>query len=157
MPCKFHANITLEEFISCPGNLAHNRQTRLLANLSILNCTEKKPTLTMKENMLSSAKTNLARLPMFGLTEYLFATQFIFEWTFNLDFIKNITSSITKSNIPQKKIKLVQNTNKYDMDLYKFASKLFFKRLEYIVSKQKKQNRLIPIEISNAMKSNLEH
>lgn len=106
----------------------------------------------MKHQMLYSAKVNLARLPMFGLAEYLFATQYIFEWTFNLHFIKNIKSRIRHSNTPKKIIKMVQNVNKYDMELYNFASKLFFKRLKYIVSKHYKQNKSIPIEISNAIK-----
>jgi len=31
-------NVTLNEFIDCPQNLARNRQTRMLANLSLVNC-----------------------------------------------------------------------------------------------------------------------
>ena len=33
-------DVTLEEFTSCPHNLAFNRQTRMLADLDLVNCYE---------------------------------------------------------------------------------------------------------------------
>ena len=106
---------------------------------------------------MSSAKYNLARLPMFGLAEYLFATQFTFEWTFGLYFIKNITTKKVHIETSKQIIKLVKYINKYDYDLYKFAFKLFFKRLEYIVSSYKELNKPVPVKISNSLKYASQH
>ena len=107
----------------------------------------------MKEKMLSSAKLNLARLPMFGIAEYLLATQFTFEWTFGLHFKKNITSKKRHNKTSIRIINLVKNINKYDIDLYKFALKLFFKRLKYIVIRCKEQNKKILFDIIDEVKS----
>ena len=151
--CKFHQNTTIEEFTSCAGNLAHNRQTRLLANLNVANCNKNKPTDTMKHKLLASAKLNLAMLPMFGLAEYLYATQYIFEWTFDLQFKKNIPAKRKYSNIPLQTITLIKGKNEYDLDLYKFALELFFLRLQYIVDTQQNENKTIPLVIEKLLKT----
>lgn len=57
--------------MACPYNLASNRQTRMLADLSIVGCYNS--TLSSLERdrlMLASAKHNLQFMPFFMLTEY---------------------------------------------------------------------------------------
>lgn len=64
--------VTLAEFTSCQSNLAANRQTRMLADLSLVGCynATMNPTPQSNEIMLASAKRNLAAMAFFGLTEY---------------------------------------------------------------------------------------
>ncbi|CAB3400572.1 unnamed protein product [Caenorhabditis bovis] len=78
--------VTLEEFISCPYNLAFNRQTRMLANLTLVNCYEhlKSPSYEQDRIMLTSAKENLRNMAFFGLKERMDDSQFLFENTFGM-------------------------------------------------------------------------
>lgn len=64
--------VTLADFMSCPSNLAANRQTRMLADLSLVGCYNYTTKSTAQSNaiMLESAKRNLAAMAFFGLTEY---------------------------------------------------------------------------------------
>lgn len=64
--------VNLEEFTNCDSNLATNRQTRMLSDLSLIGCYNKS-TMTAHDRdrlMLASAKRNLATMSYFGLTEY---------------------------------------------------------------------------------------
>ncbi|EFO82261.1 CRE-HST-6 protein [Caenorhabditis remanei] len=56
--------VSLEEFISCPYNLAFNRQTRMLSNLSLVGCYEhlRKPSYEQDKIMMESAKQNLRQV-----------------------------------------------------------------------------------------------
>ena len=107
----------------------------------------------MKQKLLASAKLNLAMLPMFGLAEYLYATQYVFEWTFDLQFKKEIPAKMKNGKISPKKIALIKRKNDYDLELYQFALKLFFLRLHYIVDIQKKENKTIPPVIENLLRN----
>ena len=124
-------DVALDDFADCESNLgknackfyfmwkwinlnvitAANRQTRMLADLALVNCYNKTG-MSQKERdriMLSSAKRNLAgmhtlifcpsifhdlnflffsstAMSFFGLTEYQKISQYIFEETFNLRF-----------------------------------------------------------------------
>lgn len=82
--------VELEEFMNCPYNLAHNRQTRMLADLTLAGCyTGYNSTADQLERdriLLQSAKQNLASMAYFGLTEQQAISQYIFEQTFRLDF-----------------------------------------------------------------------
>ena len=71
--------VTLDEFTSCPHNLANNRQTRMLANLSKIHCYNKTAMSEAQRNalMLESAKENLRNMAFFGITEYQRETQVI--------------------------------------------------------------------------------
>ncbi|XP_046743444.1 heparan-sulfate 6-O-sulfotransferase 1 isoform X2 [Diprion similis] len=63
--------VTLEEFMQCPHNLASNRQTRMLADLSIVGCYNSTLNRTERDRlMLESAQRNLLSMPFFMLTEY---------------------------------------------------------------------------------------
>lgn len=57
--------------MACSYNLANNRQTRMLADLSIVGCYNSTLSNTDRERlMLASAKHNLQFMPFFMLTEY---------------------------------------------------------------------------------------
>lgn len=59
------------QFMMCPYNLANNRQTRMLADLSIVGCYNSTLSSTDRDRlMLASAKHNLQFMPFFMLTEY---------------------------------------------------------------------------------------
>lgn len=79
--------------MNCPYNLAHNRQTRMLADLTLAGCyTGYNSTVDQLERdriLLQSAKQNLASMTYFGLTEQQSASQYIFEQTFQLDFVNS--------------------------------------------------------------------
>ena len=65
-------NVTLPEFLSCPSNLAINRQTRMLANLTKVDCYDTSRMTPESRNaiMLQSAKDNLRSFAFFGLVEF---------------------------------------------------------------------------------------
>ena len=68
-PGQSGQNVTLDEFIACPSNLASNRQTRMLANLSLVNCYEPvtgAERVKRERIMLRSAKDNLRQMAFFG-------------------------------------------------------------------------------------------
>jgi len=89
--------------MECPYNLARNRQTRMLADLSIVGCYNSSLSKTDRDRlMLASAKHNLQFMPFFMLTEYQkvcsmfkYFTQFIF-----------IVIIIVTKNIPHKSWKM---------------------------------------------------
>lgn len=64
--------VSFDEFSSCDSNLATNRQTRMMSDLSLIGCYNKSSMPGHERNriMLASAKRNLAALSYFGLTEY---------------------------------------------------------------------------------------
>jgi heparan sulfate 6-O-sulfotransferase HS6ST1 len=103
--------VKLDKFVDCESNLATNRQTRMLADLALVNCYNKTSMPSEERNrmLLTSAKRNLAgkkelknqriefqifllltfsniAMSFFGLTEYQKISQYIFEETFNLRF-----------------------------------------------------------------------
>ena len=55
-------DVTLDEFADCESNLASNRQTRMMADLALVNCYNKSSMPLQERNklMLASAKRNLA-------------------------------------------------------------------------------------------------
>lgn len=55
-------DVTLDEFAECDSNLAANRQTRMMADLALVNCYNKSSMPPHERNklMLASAKRNLA-------------------------------------------------------------------------------------------------
>jgi hypothetical protein len=133
-------NITLEEFIACKNNTGNNRQTRWLAdyyhngefNCQIFNHENKKL-------LLQNAKNVLVNLAYLGLTEYEHLSDMLFEKTFNNIFMykdkANRTQKAYASTILEKLndtvIEQIRKLNDLDLELYKFAKKIFFERLEY--------------------------
>ena len=131
----------IEEFMDCSSNLAINRQTRMLANLELVNCYNTTSMERGERNriMLQSAKENLLQMAFFGLTEMQAESQYIFEQTFNLKFKYNFTqkqSSFAKTllndTISDSVVQTIEELNHLDMELYNFAKKVFLQRFEEI-------------------------
>ncbi|KAM6924150.1 heparan-sulfate 6-O-sulfotransferase 2 [Xenentodon cancila] len=127
---------SMQEFMDCPYNLANNRQTRMLADLSLVGCYN---VSAMSEEerwavLLDSAKRNLRGMAFFGLTEYQRKTQYLFERTFNLEFISPFTqlngtraSSVEVAPETQHRIRQL---NRWDVELYEYARDLFLQRFQ---------------------------
>ena len=137
-------NITFDYFMECPGNLASNRQTRMLANRTALQCNNVNSSSTfetMQRRMLQSAKQNLAQLYYFGLTEHQKENQILFENTFGLKFRKpglvqlNSKAQSLKYDIKKRQLEQLKKLNSLDIELYDFGKKIFFSRLKAIRSK----------------------
>lgn len=128
--------VRLDEFLKCPFNLANNRQTRMLANLSKVNCYNSTGMSEEERNamMLESAKENLRNLSFFGLTEYQVETQKLFEHVFHIQFIKdfsqlNETHSM-KTKPSSEQWKKIIELNTLDIALYQYAKDLFLQRVK---------------------------
>ncbi|XP_071111765.1 heparan-sulfate 6-O-sulfotransferase 3-B-like [Haliotis cracherodii] len=148
-PC-FHKDwrhVTLHDFMGCSSNLGINRQTRMLANLSIVGCYNTSTSgLTYDERhylMLASAKENLRNMAFFGLTGHQNLSQILFEKTFNLNFItkfedtppsKTWSGRVNLSNVQRDKI---LHLNRFDVMLYQYARDLFFQRLQMLAERRK--------------------
>ena len=128
--------------------MGNNRQTRLLADLRNLNCTTETPNVSVKKRMLESAKINLAKMHMFGLNEYFYSSQYLFSWTFGFNFKDDIehrnSTHVSRDVISEAEIKNITTANRYDMQLYQFAKKLFFTRLHHAVDYDKKYGKIVP-------------
>lgn len=123
--------------MACPYNLASNRQTRMLADLSIVGCYNS--TLSNLERdrlMLASAKHNLQFMPFFMLTEYQKVGQYSFEETFGMRFAvafeqHNATlSAATMATLSPEQLDAVRKLNRLDLELYEFAKNLAFQRFK---------------------------
>ncbi|KAL8598860.1 hypothetical protein ACOMHN_015439 [Nucella lapillus] len=128
--------VTLDDFMSCKHNLAINRQTRMLANLSQINCYSAwaDSNAARQRLMLDSAKHNLLNLAFLGLVEFQTYTQFLFEHTLNVNFIhdfeqENHTHSHAQSLTPRE-LKRIADLNHLDVELYQFAKDLFLQRVK---------------------------
>lgn len=144
-PCFTRDNlsdVTFEEFIGCPWNLAFNRQTRMLADLRKVNCYNTSGMSPSKRAklMLRSAMRNLQEMAFFGLTEYQEESQYLFEKTFGLKFMTpftQLTDDETRAGILLPKmngssaLSQIKTLNSLDIELYAFAKNLFFKRLTH--------------------------
>ena len=132
--------VSLEEFMACKSNLAINRQTRMLADLNLVDCynTSSMPLAKREAIMVASAKTNLERMAYFGLTEEQRISQYLFEETFNLRFKQNfeqLTSEDTHSGTAQEKLDpslllKISQMNHLDTELHRFATKLLLQRFK---------------------------
>ena len=127
----------------------------MLADLTKFNCPKNGPPAAMKQEILKSAKLNLAKLPMFGLNEHLYASQYLLSWALNLKFKKFMPSRnsthVWISDIEESDLEAVKEVNRFDTELYKFAEKLFLKWLNYVVSYDRKRGYKIPVEVEQSL------
>ncbi|CAH1245541.1 HS6ST1 [Branchiostoma lanceolatum] len=139
LPSCFDDNwvgVGLDEFTDCPWNLANNRQTRMLADLSLVGCYNTSRVSQEQRNriLLGSAKTNLRRMAFFGLTEFQKKSQYMFERTFKLKFIEPFEqvngTTAGRTPISEDKKRKVVELNALDIELYDYAKDLFLQRLE---------------------------
>uniref|UniRef100_A0A1I8BM28 Heparan-sulfate 6-O-sulfotransferase n=1 Tax=Meloidogyne hapla TaxID=6305 RepID=A0A1I8BM28_MELHA len=132
-------DIELDEFLNCPNNLAFNRQTRMLADLTLIGCDNlvfsDTPTSHFGRLMLESAKKNLQnKFAFFGIKERMNESQILFENIFNIKFSDSLSNwNISKSSdifVRADQIAQVNQKNQLDLELYSFANKLFNQRIE---------------------------
>ncbi|VDP69859.1 unnamed protein product [Schistosoma mattheei] len=166
-PCYFNeeivenipSNVSIKSVIDCPYNLASNRQTRMLANLSILGCYKHLTKWSQPLNatvlthiprvslaLLNSAKHNLVSIiSCYGLSEYLIYSQYILQKCLHITFKRSFIefnkisfmkqrllfthATIIRSNLNQSTLREIQNVNRLDIFLYSFAKQLFVYRL----------------------------
>ncbi|KAF3838550.1 hypothetical protein F7725_010318 [Dissostichus mawsoni] len=138
---------SLQEFMDCPYNLANNRQTRMLADLSLVGCYN---VSTMSDDerwalLLESAKRNLRGMAFFGLTEYQRKTQYLFERTFNLEFIAPFTqlngTRASSVDVPSEAQHKILQLNRWDVELYEYARDLFLQRFQVARQQERRQAR----------------
>lgn len=130
------ANVTLDDFMACPYNLASNRQTRMLADLSKVGCYNNSVFADRSQRerrMLSSAIDNLKELAFFGLVERQAETQRLFERTFDVrstdKLVQSNTTHAEEANYTDVQLQQIKQLNKLDIVLYRFAQRLFESRL----------------------------
>ncbi|ELK36950.1 Peroxisomal acyl-coenzyme A oxidase 1 [Myotis davidii] len=125
---------TLQEFMDCPYNLANNRQVRMLADLSLVGCYNLSfvPEARRAQLLLDSAKKNLRGMAFFGLTEFQRKTQYLFERTFNLKFIRPFMQyNSTRAGgveVDADTVRRIEELNDLDVQLYDYARDLFQQR-----------------------------
>ncbi|XP_046549724.1 heparan-sulfate 6-O-sulfotransferase 2-like [Haliotis rubra] len=135
-------DVSFKTFTNCPQNPAFNRQTRMLANISLGEClsTTRMSEKQCYDKMLTSAKDTLEHMPFFGITEYLYMTQVLFEETFQLKVVdkyvhvKHLKTFMSLDNISREDMETISNLNKYDFLLYDYAQELFFERYDTLVT-----------------------
>lgn len=138
---------SLAEFMACPYNLANNRQTRMLADLSLVGCYNASVMNDQQRGsvLLESAKRNLRRMAFFGLTEYQRKTQYLFERTFRLAFIAPFTqlngTRAASVDVAPEIQQRIRELNGWDVELYEYARDLFLQRFQYARQKERRQAR----------------
>lgn len=126
-------DLSLDQFMECKTNMAINRQTRMLADMNLVRCSDSYH--SQDEALLSSAIANLKELAYFGLCEKQKLSQSLFERTFNLTFKETFRQSDENktedliSKLPPATIDRVLSLNSLDVRLYKFGKELFNDRL----------------------------
>ncbi|XP_068612545.1 heparan-sulfate 6-O-sulfotransferase 3-B-like [Brachionichthys hirsutus] len=140
--------VPLADFMSCPSNLANNRQVRMLADLSLVGCYNATSIgdLGRGRALLASAKANLRNMAFYGLTEFQRKTQRLFERTFGLRFIRAFTQiSSTRAasiGISEEVRRRIEALNALDVELYEYAKELFLRRYQYDRQEQHREERL---------------
>ncbi|XP_042356217.1 heparan-sulfate 6-O-sulfotransferase 1-A [Plectropomus leopardus] len=139
---------TLQQFMDCPYNLANNRQVRMLADLSLVGCYNMStvPEKKRAQLLLESAKKNLRDMAFFGLTEYQRKTQFLFERTFRLRFIRPFmqynSTRAAGVDLDNATVQRIEELNELDMELYDYARDLFQQRYQYTRQQERRQQRI---------------
>jgi len=130
--------VSLQEFMSCKYNLANNRQTRMLSNLTLVGCYDHSAIPDSAERdriLLNSAVENLRQMAFFGLTERQSDTQFLFERTFGIHFRRRFVqfnnTHAHKADVTDDEVMAVRRLNRLDVALYQFANRLFEERVRW--------------------------
>ncbi|XP_034032333.1 heparan-sulfate 6-O-sulfotransferase 3-B-like [Thalassophryne amazonica] len=140
--------VSLADFMNCPSNLANNRQVRMLADLSLVGCYNMSFMSELERGhvLLASAKANLRNMAFYGLTEFQRKTQYLFERTFSLHFIRAFTqinsTRAASVGISENVRRRIEGLNALDMQLYEYAKELFLRRYQYTRQKQHQEERL---------------
>ncbi|KAJ3584424.1 hypothetical protein NHX12_014919 [Muraenolepis orangiensis] len=131
------AGVALADFMGCPSNLAHNRQVRMLADLSLVGCYNASVASGEPRRaraLLASAKANLRAMAFFGLTEFQRKSQYLFERTFGLRFLRAFTQANgtraagAGAGVGEAARRRIAALNALDGELYEYARELFLRR-----------------------------
>ncbi|XP_054479959.1 heparan-sulfate 6-O-sulfotransferase 3-B-like [Anoplopoma fimbria] len=139
--------VPLVDFMSCPSNLANNRQVRMLADLSLVGCYNMSSVSELERGrvLLASAKANLRNMAFYGLTEFQRKTQYLFERTFGLRFIRAFTqinsTRAASVGISEKVRWRIEGLNALDVELYEYAKELFLSRYQHNRQRQHQEER----------------
>jgi len=128
--------VSLDDFLACKSNLALNRQTRMLADLSMVGCYNSSYMSEEDRNvvMLASAKENLRRTAFFGVVEKQSDSQYLFERTFNMTFKRSFLQlNATRSSnllevMDRTSVDKIRRKNHLDVQLYEYALQLLAER-----------------------------
>ncbi|XP_052216167.1 heparan-sulfate 6-O-sulfotransferase 1-A-like isoform X3 [Dreissena polymorpha] len=139
-PCFYDTwhGVSLDEFMECRDNLAVNRQTRMIADLTKSNCYYRRGITPEKraEVQLESAKQNLQQMPFFGLTERQTETQHLFEKMFGRKFKTSFTylnDAEEEDMISEDEFVHLMQHIELDMQLYLYAAELFKEKLRTVI------------------------
>ncbi|KHJ40679.1 heparan sulfate 6-sulfotransferase [Trichuris suis] len=127
--------VTLDDFISCKSNLAFNRQTRMLADLTTVHCYNESamPSDLRRTVLVRSAKRNLMKMAFFGLQEEMRKSQYLFEKTFGLRFNKpmvDMEPQTSPNDFSPEERRRIADINQLDIEVYNFAKEVFHRRFE---------------------------
>lgn len=131
--------VSLDQFSGCESNMAFNRQTRMLANLRLVDCYNTSAMTRSQRDrvMLDSAKANLRRTAFFGITAQQAKSQFVFEETFNLKFKVDFEELAEDQNsvsflpdVSAADMQKIRELNSLDIELYDYAMKLLMERYQ---------------------------
>ncbi|XP_001628493.2 heparan-sulfate 6-O-sulfotransferase 1-B [Nematostella vectensis] len=156
-PCYTGDNwmdVTLEGFNKCSSNLAFNRQARMLADLKLVNCYNRTNGPSPRKRgkiILKSAMKNLRNMAYFGLAEYQKESQYLFEKTFGIKFMKpfqqkaeeETRSADAMKSMTQIEKRRTKSLNSLDIRLYDYAKALFFYRVRYFQKEEKRGEKQI--------------
>lgn len=140
--------VPLADFMNCPSNLANNRQVRMLADLSLVGCYNMSSISELERGrvLLASAKANLRNMAFYGLTEFQRKTQYLFERTLGLHFIRPFTqinsTRAASVGISEKVRRRIEGLNALDVELYDYAKELFLRRYQYNRQKIRQEERV---------------
>jgi len=131
--------VSLDEFMACPFNLANNRQTRMLADLTLVDCYNRSSFADPGERdrvMLRSAMDNLRSMVFFGLTERQVDSQHLFEHAFKIrfteDFVQRNSTQAERVNVTERQMRTIELRNNLDIRLYRYALQLFEQRVQQL-------------------------
>lgn len=128
--------VTLDEFMECQDNLATNRQTRMLADLTQSGCYKKSKEIDKDTLRLKSAKENLEQMAFFGLTMYQKETQKLFEKTFNMKFkidFRRLDDDTGDILVSEDEFLRMMKYIELDVQLYIHAKDLFLQNVRTLV------------------------
>ena len=128
-------DVTLQEFLDCPNNNAHNRQVYMTASTRDLDCSKlrKLPQEERDKIMLESAKENLRNITFFGFTEDYPESQRLLELTFDVKLNNtmeehNNLAARTSDELSDADKKAILDKNYLDVQLHKYAISLYKQR-----------------------------
>lgn len=128
-------DLTLWDYLACPSNYLHNRQTRMLAQSMPCHIEQDDVPNGAYENlMLASAIETLESIPFFGLSHRRLESERLFEWTFGLTFRNLETTRGSKALaldelLSERSRALIEGAEYLDMQVWRHANKVFEQRV----------------------------